>query len=108
MFKRVFNRLFQASQKLTSFGFVKVPFDTWKSMMANENNAKEVISRFNEKSEDMVDESHAVDMVFGDPFFETKPAMAALQDVMEPNPEHIRACLMEIARHIRKSEKSET
>ena len=38
--------------------------------------------------------------IFLDPFFRKAPAMFALKDIAEPKPEHVRACLMEIARHL--------
>lgn len=39
-------------------------------------------------------------MSFEHPFFRKAPAMAALKDIKEPNPEHVRACLMEMARYM--------
>jgi hypothetical protein len=44
---------------------------------------------------------------FDHPFFRNKPALAALKDVQDPKPEHIRACLLEMARHIIKAEEKE-
>ena len=43
---------------------------------------------------------------FDHPFFHNKPALAALKDSPQPEPEHIRACLMEMARHIIKNDAS--
>lgn len=38
--------------------------------------------------------------IFDHPFFRKAPAFAALQVVSEPKPEHVRACLMELARYV--------
>lgn len=37
---------------------------------------------------------------FDHPFFKKYPAMAALEHTMCPSGDHVRACLMELARHI--------
>ncbi len=38
--------------------------------------------------------------VFGNPIFSRCPALMALEKTPEPKPEHVRACLLELARHI--------
>jgi hypothetical protein len=38
--------------------------------------------------------------IFDHPFFRKAPAFAALLDKDDPTPEHLRACLMELARFV--------
>jgi hypothetical protein len=38
--------------------------------------------------------------IFDHPFFKKAPAFAALERTPEPKPEHVRACLMELARYV--------
>ena len=61
----------------------------------------------------MVEEAHPWDdrpstvSIYDDPFFRRMPAMAALKDTPQPNTEHIRACLMEMSRHLILKEKAQ-
>ncbi len=45
-------------------------------------------------------------MIYDSPIFKKCPALAALSSIKEPQPEHIRACLMELALYISKLEKN--
>lgn len=44
---------------------------------------------------------------FDEQYFKDKPALAGLEKTQEPSPEHIRACLLEMARDIIKMKKQE-
>lgn len=37
---------------------------------------------------------------FNDPYFRNKPALASLEKIQNPTPEHVRSCLLEMARDI--------
>ena len=38
------------------------------------------------------------------PFFKTKPAIAAFKNISDPKPDQLRACILELCRHIIKQD----